>query len=154
MPLVKAAQPQPVTIPQFIVMQQLTRAEEEIMQQLWALKKAMVKEIIERLPEPKPAYNTVSTIVRILEFKGFVGHKAYGKTHEYYPLVSKDDYSNSFLTHFLGNYFGGSFEKMVSFFVKKNDVNLKEVEEMLKYLDSEDNPDQTKSDDGPQTPAA
>lgn len=136
-------------------MQQLTRAEEEIMQELWHLQKAMVKEIIERLPEPKPAYNTVSTIVRILEFKGFVGHKAYGKTHEYYPLVSKDDYSNKFLNQFLGNYFGGSFEKMVSFFVKKNDVNLKEFEELMKYLENDPTHPQPNDDDpDPQTPTS
>ncbi|WP_448518794.1 BlaI/MecI/CopY family transcriptional regulator [Rhodoflexus sp.] len=115
-------------------MQQLTKAEEQVMQALWSVGRGMVKEIIEKLPEPKPAYNTVSTIVRILEQKGFVDHKAYGKTHEYFPLISRDEYSAKFLNHFLGNYFGGSFERMVSFFVKKNDMNLAEFEEMMKLV--------------------
>ena len=115
-------------------MQQLTKAEEQVMQALWSIGRGMVKEIIEKLPEPKPAYNTVSTIVRILEQKGFVDHKAYGKTHEYFPLISRDEYSAKFLNHFLRNYFGGSFERMVSFFVKKNDMNLAEFEEMMKLV--------------------
>lgn len=115
-------------------MQQLTKAEEQVMQVLWSVGRGMVKEIIAKLPDPKPAYNTVSTIVRILEQKGFVSHKAYGKTHEYFPLISRDEYSAKFLNHFLGSYFGGSFERLVSFFVKKNDMNLTEFEEMMKLV--------------------
>jgi BlaI family transcriptional regulator, penicillinase repressor len=133
-------------------MQQLTKAEEQIMQVLWQLGRGLVKDVIEQLPAPKPAYNTVSTIVRILEQKGFVGHKAYGKTHEYFPLVNKADYSNKFLQHFLGNYFGGSFQQMVSFFIKQNNVDLQEFEELLRLAggtapnleadDQQPNPDQ------------
>ena len=78
-------------------MKELTKAEEQIMQILWDLEKGFVKDIVERFPEPKPAYNTVSTIVRILEQKGFVDHTAYGKTHEYFPLVGKSDYTRTFL---------------------------------------------------------
>ncbi len=115
-------------------MQQLTKAEEQIMHVLWDLGKGFVKDIIEKLPEPKPAYNTVATFMKILKEKGFVDYHAYGKTYEYFPLVSKSEYSNSFLKHFLGSYFGGSFEKMVSFFVKQNDMDLKEVEELMKYV--------------------
>jgi BlaI family transcriptional regulator, penicillinase repressor len=113
---------------------QLTKAEEQIMQALWEIEKGFVKDIIEKLPEPKPAYNTVATFMKILTDKKFVSYKAYGKTYEYYPLVSKDEYSKTFLNTFLGNYFGGSFEKLVSFFVKQNDMDLKEVEELMKHV--------------------
>ncbi|MEQ8243980.1 BlaI/MecI/CopY family transcriptional regulator [Fulvivirga sp.] len=124
-------------------MKELTRAEEQVMQILWVLKKAFVKDIIEKMPEPKPAYNTVSTIVRILEQKGFVNHKAYGKTHEYFPIVAKDNYSKFYLNNFLSGYFGGSFQNLVSFFAKQNDMDIKEVEELLKHvkgdINTEDN---------------
>ncbi|WP_250630035.1 BlaI/MecI/CopY family transcriptional regulator [Rhodoflexus caldus] len=130
-------------------MQQLTKAEEQVMQALWSVGRGMVKEIIEKLPDPKPAYNTVSTIVRILEQKGFVSHKAYGKTHEYFPLISRDEYSAKFLNHFLGSYFGGSFERLVSFFVKKNDINLAEFEEMMKLVQK----DLQQDDSEPSNPA-
>jgi BlaI family transcriptional regulator, penicillinase repressor len=118
-------------------MKELTKAEEQVMQILWELKKGFIKDILAKMPEPKPAYNTVSTIVRILETKGFVGHKAYGKTHEYYPLIAKDDYSHFYLKNFVGNYFGGSFQKLVSFFAKENDLNARELEEMLKYVEKD-----------------
>lgn len=115
-------------------MKQLTKAEEEIMQVLWVLSKANVKQIIEMLPEPKPAYNTVSTIVRILENKSFVGYEKKGKGHVYFPLVKKQDYSNESLHQLMDNYFQGSFKSMVSFFVKKNDINLSELESVLKDI--------------------
>lgn len=118
-------------------MKELTKAEEQVMQILWDLKKGFVKDILVRMPEPKPAYNTVSTIVRILETKGFVGHKAFGKTHEYFPLVAKADYSNFYLKNFVGNYFGGSFQKLVSFFARENDLNARELEEMMKYIEED-----------------
>ncbi|WP_020532336.1 BlaI/MecI/CopY family transcriptional regulator [Flexithrix dorotheae] len=123
-------------------MKKLTTAEEQIMQVLWKKEKAFVKDILPELPaDPKtgkkPAYNTVSTIVRILESKGFVAHNAYGKTHEYYPLVDKDKYSNMFLKSFISSYFSGSFEKMVSFFVKQNDMDVQEMEELMKLLEEE-----------------
>lgn len=115
-------------------MKQLTKAEEEIMQVLWQLEKATVKDVIALLPEPKPAYNTVSTIVRILENKGFVDYEKQGKGHLYYPLMLKQEYSNQSLNTLVDNYFQGSFKSMVSFFVKKNDVDLKDVEAMLKEI--------------------
>ena len=118
---------------------ELTKAEEQIMQVLWRLKRAFVKDVIKELPEPKPAYNTVSTIIRILQDKGFVGHKAFGKTHEYFALIEKSKYSNYFLKNFMGKYFNGSFEKLVSFFVKQNDVDVRDFEELMKHLgDSEE----------------
>lgn len=116
-------------------MEELTKAEERIMQVLWKLKKGFVKDIREELPDPKPAITTVSTIVRLLVDKNFVGYKAYGKTHEYFPLIEKSTYSNFFMKNFLGGYFGGSFEKMVSFFVKQNNIDLKEFEELMKHMD-------------------
>lgn len=112
-------------------MKELTKAEEQIMQVLWDLNRAFVKEIIDRLPDPKPAYNTVSTIVRILQDKGFVGHETYGKSHCYYPLVDKDTYTRKFLKNFIGNYFQNSFSQMVSFFAKEENVDLKELEKIL-----------------------
>ncbi|MEK6479912.1 BlaI/MecI/CopY family transcriptional regulator [Catalinimonas sp. 4WD22] len=116
---------------------ELTKAEEQVMQILWQLKKGFVKDILEEMPKPKPAYNTVSTIVRILEKKGFVAYKAYGKTHEYYPLISKKEYSSYFLKNFVGSYFGGSFHKLVSFFARENDMDIHEFEEMMKYVEQD-----------------
>src|SRR5664279_1464516 len=97
-------------------MRELTRAEEEVMQVLWKIKKGFVKEILEHFDEPKPAYNTISTIVRILQDKGFVDHKAYGRTNDY---------------------FSNSFEKMVSFFAKEKSISLKEMEEIMKIMEGE-----------------
>lgn len=115
-------------------MKELTKAEEQVMQVLWKLNRAFVKEIIEEFPDPKPAYNTVSTVVRILQDKGFVGHEAYGKSHCYYPLIDKGSYSKKFLKNFIGNYFGNSFERMVSFFAKEEKMDLKELEEILEKI--------------------
>ncbi len=119
------------------IMKELTKAEEQIMQVLWRLEKGFVKDVIDRLPDPKPAYNTVSTIVRILEKKGFVAHNAYGKTHEYYPLVSRDDYKKRFLKSFIKRYFGNSFQEMVSFFASDRDITLGEMEEIRELLSEE-----------------
>ena len=118
-------------------MKQLTKAEEEIMQVIWQLKNCFVKEIIEQLPEPKPAYNTVSTIVRILERKKFVSYKAFGKTHQYYPIVNKEDYTKFKTNNLLSNYFGGSAEKMMSFFIKEKKIDLKQMDELLKSIKNE-----------------
>ncbi|NOR28080.1 MAG: BlaI/MecI/CopY family transcriptional regulator [Lutibacter sp.] len=110
---------------------QLTKAEEQFMQVLWELEEASVQDIIDQLSKPKPAYNTVSTIIRILETKNFVGHKAKGRGYIYFPLVKKTDYSNQSLNKLVDGYFGGSFKSMVSFFVNKNDVDLNELETIL-----------------------
>lgn len=112
-------------------MKELTKAEEQVMQLLWRLEKAFVKDIIEKIPEPKPAYNTVSTIIRILEKKGFVGHNAYGKTHEYFPLISRKEYTRSFMKNFMRNYFSGSFQEMVSFFAKEDNMSISELDELI-----------------------
>ncbi|WP_162427105.1 BlaI/MecI/CopY family transcriptional regulator [Pontibacter pudoricolor] len=115
-------------------MKELTKAEEEIMQILWKIEKGFVKDIIEQMPEPRPAYNTVSTIVRILEKKGFVGYNAFGKTHEYFPLVAEDKYKSFFLKNFMSGYFGGSFEKLVSFFARDNNLDVKELDQLMRHV--------------------
>lgn len=107
------------------------------MQILWQIKRGFVKDILAKMPDPKPAYNTVSTIVRILEKKGFVSYQAYGKTHEYYPLVAKKDYSHYFLKSFIGNYFGGSFSRLVSFFAKENDMDIHDFERLMQYVEDD-----------------
>ncbi|MCL5126844.1 MULTISPECIES: BlaI/MecI/CopY family transcriptional regulator [unclassified Algibacter] len=119
-------------------MKQLTKAEEDIMQILWQLEKANVKAIIEQFPEPKPAYNTVSTIVRILESKGFVDYEKAGKGHIYFPLMKQQDYSNQSINKLVDNYFQGSFKSMVSFFMKKNDISLNELESILSEINKKD----------------
>jgi len=116
---------------------ELTKAEDQVMQILWKLEKAFVKDILSEFPDPKPAYNTVSTIVRILEKKNFVGYKAYGKTHEYFPIVPKSEYSKFYLNNFVGSYFGGSFQNLVSFFAKQNDMNISEVEALMKHVEKD-----------------
>ncbi|MBC7915412.1 MAG: BlaI/MecI/CopY family transcriptional regulator [Pyrinomonadaceae bacterium] len=113
---------------------ELTKAEEQIMQVLWTLETAFVKEVIDQLPFPKPAYNTVSTIIRILETKGFIGHEAFGKSHRYLPLVSKEQYKSFATEKLLNGYFGNSVENMFSFFVKKEKIDLKEADEILKLI--------------------
>jgi len=119
-------------------MRELTKAEEEVMQVLWQLEKCNVAAIIEELPAPKPAYNTVSTIVRILESKGFVNHEQEGKGYLYFPLVKKSDYSNQSINKLVDGYFQGSFKSMVSFFMKKNDMSLSELESILKDVKKEE----------------
>lgn len=121
------------------IMKELTKAEEQIMQILWELKKGFVKDILEQFPEPKPAYNTVSTIVRILQEKGFIGHEAFGKSHCYFPMIDKETYTRKFLRNFIGSYFNNSFPQMVSFFAKEENIDLKELEEILEFI--KNNPD-------------
>jgi BlaI family penicillinase repressor len=128
-------------------MKELTKAEEQIMQELWILEKAFVKEIVDKLPEPKPAYNTVSTIIRILEKKGFVDHYAYGKTHQYFPLISKPDYTKSYFKNFLNGYFSNSFQEMVSFFAKEDKMSLSQLEEIIKEAGKDLEPENPKPND-------
>jgi len=110
---------------------QLTRAEEQIMQILWDRKEGLVKDIRESFGDPKPARNTVSTVLRILEKKGYVGHKAYGNVHLYHPLVSKSEYSKSQLFGLMESYFNNSFTAMASFFAREKDLTVQELEELL-----------------------
>ena len=118
-------------------MRELTKAEEQVMQVLWEIDKGFVKDILEKFKEPRPAYNTVSTIVRILQEKGFVSHKAYGRTHEYFPIVSRDEYKKSHMSNFVKNYFSNSYENMVSFFTSEKKISVEEMEELMKLMGEE-----------------
>ncbi len=122
-------------------MRELTRAEEQVMQILWDIEKGFVKDILAKMSEPKPAYNTVSTIIRILERKGFVKHKAYGKSHEYYPIVTKDQYRSFSIKNLLSGYFGGSFSKLASFFAKDENMDIKELEKLMNEVKDDVNPE-------------
>lgn len=115
--------------------QELTQAELQIMQVVWAKERVFVKDVLAEMPEPKPAYNTVSTFIRILEKKGFIGHTAYGKTYEYYPLIPKEEYTGTFMTGVLNNFFGGSLSRLVSFFSDNKAISLEEADEILKMLE-------------------
>src|SRR6187549_857944 len=116
-------------------LKELTKAEDQVMQILWKIERGVVKDIMEEMPEPKPAYNTVSTIVRILETKGFVDHKAYGKTHEYFPLISKDKYTKFYLNNLIKGYFNGSFQNLVSFFTQEEKLKVKDIDQLVKKLE-------------------
>lgn len=117
---------------------ELTRAEEEVMQILWRLKKGFIKEILEKFDEPRPAYSTVSTIIRILDDKGFVNYRAYGRTHQYFPVISKDDYRKLQMSSFVRNYFSNSYQKMVSFFAREDSITVKDMEEIMAMMKNED----------------
>ncbi len=114
---------------------ELTKAEEQIMQELWEMGRGFVKEIIDRLPEPKPAYNTVSTIVRILETKGFVQHESFGKSHRYLPKISKEEYKKGITGKLLTNYFDNSPKSMLSYFLEANRLDIKELDDILSIIE-------------------
>ncbi|MFE3870732.1 BlaI/MecI/CopY family transcriptional regulator [Flavobacterium sp. ZS1P70] len=117
-------------------MQKLTNKEEEIMHILWRLKKAFVKEVMAEITEDQPHYNTLSTIVRNLEEKGFVSHNAFGNTHQYYPIVSLEDYRKRFMNTAIDNYFNSSYKNMVSFFAKEEKISAAELREILIMIES------------------
>lgn len=116
---------------------ELTKAEEEIMQILWKLDKAFVNDLLLHFNEPKPAYNTVSTIIRILEKKGIVGHTSFGKTHQYYALISKADYTNLFMSNVITGYFDNSYKKLISFFAASEKISLKDIEEIRQIINNQ-----------------
>ncbi|MDX6182980.1 BlaI/MecI/CopY family transcriptional regulator [Flavobacterium sp. Fl-77] len=117
-------------------MQKLTNKEEEIMHILWKLKKAFVKEVQAEITEDQPHYNTLSTIVRNLEEKGYVSHHAFGNTHQYYPIVSIEEYRKRFMSNAIDNYFGSSYKSMVSFFAKEEKISAAELREILAMIES------------------
>ena len=117
-------------------LKELTKAEEQVMQILWQLKEAIVKDIIEKIPAPKPAYNTVSTVVRVLEGKGFIAHKAYGNSHVYFPLISEDDYKKFTFDKLMKNYFSDSYKSLVSFIADDKNLGLKELDELTELIDN------------------
>jgi BlaI family transcriptional regulator, penicillinase repressor len=124
------------------MMKELTKAEEQVMQILWQLKEAIVKQILEKMPDdPKPAYNTVSTVVRVLESKGFIDHKAYGNSHVYFPIVSEEEYKKFAFDKVIKNYFGNSYKSLVSYLVKEQKLNLSELAELILLAERSRNKD-------------
>ena len=128
-------------------MNRLTRAEEQVMQILWELGEGMTKDVISQLPDQKPAYNTVSTVVRVLEKKGFVEHKAYGKTHVYYPVVEKEAYARIQFMGFMKDYFNNSFPRMAAFFAREKNKNIKVSAGVLMMTEEEINKIKSKEDE-------
>lgn len=113
----------------------LTKAEEQVMQILWNEQEGFVKDLLQHFPKPRPAYNTVSTIIRILEKKGFVDHRSYGKSHQYYPIVSRDQYRNERFASLMKNYFNNSMQQVLSHFGKSGTLNMKEADEIIKLME-------------------
>jgi len=120
---------------------ELTKAEEQVMRILWQLKEAIVKDVIDLMPEPKPAYNTVSTVIRVLETKGFVDHKAYGNSYVYFPVISEEVYKNFAFDKVMNNYFSNSYSSLVSFLVKEKNLSVNELEELTKLAEKLKNKD-------------
>ena len=115
-------------------MKKLTRKEEEVMKILWKLKKAFVKDIIDEYDEPKPHYNTISSLVRLLQDKGIIGYTQYGNTYQYYPLLSKEEYRKTFMKQVVNDYFDNSYKSAVAFFVKEKGLSPQELEELINLI--------------------
>jgi BlaI family penicillinase repressor len=118
-------------------MEKLTNKEEEIMHILWKLEKGFVKDVMAEIKDEKPHYNTLSTIIRNLEDKGYVSHRAYGKTHEYYPIVSKESYRKTFISTAIDTYFNNSYKNMVSFFAKEEKISVDELKEIIDLIEKQ-----------------
>lgn len=116
-------------------MQKLTNKEEEIMHILWKLEAAFVKEVMQEITDEQPHYNTVSTMIRNLEDKGYVAHRAFGNSHQYYPIVNKEDYRKGFMNQAIDNYFNSSYKNMVSFFAKEEKISADELREILEMIE-------------------
>ncbi|MDW5287646.1 BlaI/MecI/CopY family transcriptional regulator [Formosa sp. PL04] len=116
-------------------MQKLTNKEEEIMHILWPLEKAFVKDVLKEIKEDKPHYNTLSTIIRHLEEKGYVSYTAYGKTHEYYPIITKEAYRKRFMNNAIEHYFNNSYKNVVSFFAKEEKISVEELKEIINVIE-------------------
>ena len=119
----------------YIHMQKLTNKEEEIMHILWTLEKAFVKDVLAEMKDEKPHYNTLSTIIRNLEEKGYVSYNAYGKTHQYYPIVSKETYKKHFMNTAIENYFNNSYKNVVSFFAKEEKISIDDLKEIIALIE-------------------
>lgn len=115
----------------------LTKREEDVMKILWDAGKGFVKDLLLKHPDPKPHYNTFSTIIRGLEEKGFVGHNSYGNSHEYFPAISKEEYRKLFIKNVVSDYFGSSYKNVVSFFVKEEKLNVDDLKEMIELIEQE-----------------
>lgn len=117
-------------------MNKLTNKEEQIMHVLWKLKKAFVKEVIAELPKPKPHYNTVSTVIRKMEDKGFVSHDSFGNTHRYFPTITLEEYRKKYVSNAIYNYFENSYKNVVSFFAKEEKISIDELQEIIKIIEN------------------
>lgn len=120
-------------------LQEITKAQEDILKVMWDLNEGAIADVLDRLPEPKPAYTTVATVIKVLEKKGYLAHKTFGKTNVYYPVVSKSEYTKSVLRSTITGLFNGSVNQLVSHFVKDKDVDLQELEAMKSMLEEEIN---------------
>lgn len=120
-------------------MEALTQTEERIMQVIWDLQNCLVKDIIEQLPPPPPPYSTISSVVRILEQKGFVDHKAFGRTHQYFPIISKEAYRKFSFRKMMSGYFDGSYQQVVSYLVQEEEVDKEELQQLLDLIDEDEN---------------
>ncbi len=118
-------------------MKEITKAQEEILKTLWEIKNGAASDVLDALPNPKPAYNTVSTVIKVLEKKGYVAHNTYGKTNVYYAIISKQEYAQHQLKQTVKGLFNGSLNQMVSSFVKNKDVSLNELEELKAIIEQE-----------------
>lgn len=118
-------------------MEKLTKKEEEIMIVLWKLQKAFVKEVMAAITTEQPHYNTLSTIIRKLEDKGYVGHNSFGNTHQYYPLIAKEDYRKNFMSKAIENYFNNSYKNVVSFFAKEEKLSVEDLKEIIKTIENQ-----------------
>ena len=116
-------------------MKKLTRKEEEAMKLLWKARKGFIKELIDQHPDPKPLYTTFSSVIRGLEEKGFIGHKAYGKNHEYYPLVKKEEYRKMFMKEVVSDYFGSSYKNVVSFFLDEKKISTNDLKKLIEIIE-------------------
>ena len=117
-------------------MEKLTNKEEEILQVIWQLEKAFVKDVVAELPKPKPHYNTISTIIRNMEEKGVVGHNSFGKTHQYFAKISKEEYKKGFMQKTIQNYFENSYKNVVSFFAQEEKISVKELKEIISIIEN------------------
>lgn len=118
-------------------MKEITKAQEDLLKALWEIKEGAISDVLDSLDEPKPAYNTVATVIKVLEKKGYVSHKTYGKTHVYFAVVSKKEYAQHLMKDTFKGLFNGSLNLMVSSFVKNKDVSLRELEELKEMLEKE-----------------
>jgi BlaI family transcriptional regulator, penicillinase repressor len=116
-------------------MKRLTRKEEEAMKILWKARKGFIKELLDLHPEPKPLYTTFTSVIRVLEEKGYVGHKAYSKNHEYYPLIKKEEYRRIFMKDVVTDYFGSSYKNVVSFFVNEKKLSADDLKKLIQIIE-------------------
>jgi BlaI family transcriptional regulator, penicillinase repressor len=118
-------------------MEEITKAQGEVLKVIWGIENGAVADVLENFPEPKPAYNTVATVIKVLEKKGYVGHRTYGKTHVYYPLVSREEYANHVVKEAFTGLFNGSLHQMVSPFIRSRSISISDLEELRHMLESE-----------------